>query len=349
MPVPTTDRDRLPRRRRSFTSLTDETVRALAAPVMGPNVAHARIVSPSQGINNRTYLVHPPAGPGLAVKVRPQARAGVRNSPQWPRYTQALFGPIPNGDISTLLPITRTLAAHGAIRVPGICLVDVSLERLTSPYFIAEELPGVPFDWDAHPVQGPAARQLGRHLGRIHGATAQAEGFGIYARRGEFPRAEWWRRFAHAYDTLLSELARASATMASLDKPLRAALARAVATGAPSSCALICVDQNPTHYLAAPEGTISGMVDIEAHLWAPPEYELAMAGLWVRDQGAFREAYGEHRPWPEPMAQVHPAYGFFTWMEWIYCLHTLLHDHQGATALEEKFRILCGEVMGPFG
>ena len=228
----------------------------------------------------------------------------------------------------------------------GLLYVDSSQEQAPAPYFVCEKLPGVPFDWDARPVQGSAAAQLGLHLGRVHRATGQAVGFGIYARPGEFALAEWWPRFGRAYAMLFTELARHSPTIAALELPLKAALARAVAKP-PESCALICADQSPTHYLASPTGAISGMVDVEAHLWAPREYELATVELWARDPEDFRRAYADCLPWPDGMNEVRPAYYFFTWMEWIYCLHTLLHDNENAAALEEKFAALCRQIMGP--
>ena len=325
--------------------MTVEALRAIAVAALGPDAARARITQPEQGINNRTYFIQPPSGPELALKVRPRARAGVRNSPQWPRYVQQLFGPLPNGDISTLTPITRDLARHGALRVPEIVHVDCSQEHIPAPFFLCEKLEGVPFDWDARPVQGAAACRLGLHLGRVHRATRQEAGFGIYVRPGQFGLGEWWPRFAQAYATLLTELARHSPTVAALERPLMAALARAVSAGPPEACVLICADQSPTHYLASPEGTISAMVDVEAHLWGPREYELATVELWARDQEDFRRAYTDCLPWPGVMEQVRPAYWFFTWMEWIYCLHTLLHDPEKAAALEGKFAVLCRQIM----
>jgi hypothetical protein len=34
------------------------------------------------------------------------------------------------------------------------------------------------------------------------------------------------------------------------------------------------------------------------------------------------------------MAEVRPAYWLYTWMEWCYCMHTLLHDSARAQELE---------------
>lgn len=336
---------RLPRRRRSFSPLDSKAVREVARQVIGASADDAEIIVPVQGINNQTYLLQPAAGPGLVIKLRPRPDPRVKNSPQWPRYSQHLFGPVPNGDISTLMPITADLGCQGAIRVPRIHLVDTSLALVPAPYFIGERLAGTAYDWENNPIQGAAARQLGEHLSRLHRATQGRSG-GIYAAPETFTVEQWWPRFARAYCALLEELARGSALMAGLRQPLERALARAVAGGTPEGCALICVDQNPTHYLGA-DGGLCGMVDVEAHLRAPREYELAMVELWVRDVDAFQKAYRAHLAWPETMDCVRPAYQFLTWMEWIYCLHTLIHDHQKAAALERHLGSLCARVMAP--
>jgi hypothetical protein len=109
-----------------------------------------------------------------------------------------------------------------------------------------------------------------------------------------------------------------------------------VESGAPDAFALICIDQSPKHYLRADDGGIRAMVDVEGHLWAPPEYELAMALIWLRDEEMFRTAYERHFPWPRAMEAVRPAYTFMTWMEWAYCSRTLLQDEAGAEAAERQ-------------
>jgi fructosamine-3-kinase len=320
-------------------------VREIAAQVIGAKAENAQVIVPSQGINNRTYIVQPVVGAGVVIKLRPRPDPRVRNSPQWPRYCQNLFGPVPNGDIATLGPLTETLDRHGRIKVPRLHLVDSAQALVCVPYVISERLPSISFGWDNNPFHSAPARQLGEHLACVHQGTARAAGFGIYAGEGGFPLEDWWRRFQKAYETILGDLTRTSFHIRAVRERLERALAQAVAAGKPSSCALICVDQNPTHYLGLPNGRITGLIDVEAHLWAPPEYELAMVELWMPDKAAFRAAYEEHLSWPGVLDAVRPAYWFFTWMEWIYCVHTLLHDPQKAAGMEEKLGALCREVM----
>lgn len=311
----------------------------LVAPVLATEATDAVVTRPEQGVNNRSYVVTPASGSSVVLKARPRPRQNVRNSPQWPRYTQQLFGTVSNGAISTLADVSADLARHGALRTPAVLLVDESLELVGVPYYVAEFLSGRPFGWD-DPLPPPAVRQLATHLGSLHRATF-GDGFGIYSRRGEFSTGEWWDRFARAYATLVDELARGSDDVRSVRVALRLALERAVAAGPPGGTVLVSVDQSPTHYLGTGDGTISGVVDVEGHLWAPREYELAVTELWIRDLAAFRTAYEEHLPWPERLEETRRAYHAFTWMEWIYCLHTLLHDHDGATRLELALRRLC--------
>lgn len=317
-------------------------MRAIARQALLARADSARVVVPEQGVNNRTFVVRYEPISDIVVKIRPRTGGGVRNSPQWPRYTQQLLGPVPNGDVSTLLELEELLVRHGTIRVPRIYAADTSLELVPSPFFVAELLPGEPFDWDGNAVGSIGAEQLGSHLGSLHAATT-GDGFGIFARRHDFALEDWWRRFGRAYRTVADELARGSARVAAVREKLDRPLQWAESTPPPSSSVLVCVDQSPSHYLGSDDGRISGMVDLEAHVWAPREYELAIVELWLRDLDTFRTAYERHLPWPEGMEGVRIAYWLFTWMEWIYCVHTLVHDDSRAEQLERRLTELVHE------
>jgi hypothetical protein len=89
------------------------------------------------------------------------------------------------------------------------------------------------------------------------------------------------------------------------------------------------------------------MIGVEAHLWAPQEYELTMVEIWLQAVDAFRSGYIAYRPWPAAMDQVRPAYMFMTWMEWIYCSYTLLHDEASAIALEQHVVEQCERLVPP--
>jgi hypothetical protein len=334
---------RLPRRRRSFATLRDADVRELARPVLGVEADSARVERPDQGVNNRTYLLRTAGDGGVAVKMRPHSSQPVRNSALWPRYTQQLYGPIPNGDISTLLAVTDDLRLHGSIRPPDILLVDVSYERVAAPYLVAELLPGRPLGWDDERPTRTAA-QLGDHVGRVHAATI-GTGFGIYARRDAFSLADWWPRFGRSFRRLATELARGSSDVAGVAPLLERALDRAIASGAPAASTLICLDQSPTHYLGPGDGTISALVDVEGHLFAPPEYELALLEIWVADWATLARAYERHRPHPAALLdEVRPAYWLYTWLEWAYCMRTLIHDEGEALKLEARMAQLARQL-----
>jgi hypothetical protein len=323
---------RLPRRRRSFVALTDEQLRALVQPILGEEAARADVEWPSQGVNNRTYIVRGPSGRAVVVKARPKSVKNVRNSPQWPRYTQDLFGATPDGALTTLPEIARLLRQHGAIRVPTIYVVDQSLEFAPCDYVIKEELRGQPFDWDSPRFSREAAAQLGDHLGRVHAATGGGA-YGIFAGR-ELPIEDWWPRFQRSYRRLASDLCAVAPHLAGVAERLERALQSAGRSGRASTSALVCVDQSPSHYLADREGRIAAMVDLEAHLWAPRELELAVVELWVGHVDAFWKSYLEHASRPATMDDARPAYWLYTWMEWCYCMHTLLHDPVRALELE---------------
>lgn len=334
-----------------FGGLTEEMVRAVARRAgFGGDVESLRF--PGQGVNNQTCLVRLTDGRQLAVKARPGGReAGTPkqpvtgDNPFWPRYTRALFGDFPNGDIETLPAVTALLREHGAVRVPEVYRVDDSFELVAAPYAVSECLAGAAHAFTVDPMTPRAAAQLGEHLARVHAGTA-GDTWGVFDRRGEFTAEAWWPRFADAYRTLYRELAARSDIMRDLERPLFAALERAAATGTPASFPLICLDNAPTHYLRADDGGIAAMVDVEGHLWAPREYELAMVELWLGSQRCAMWA-GYERAAERPTAQpaVRDAYQWMTWMEWTYCNYTLLNDPAEARRMEELLAEKCARAV----
>ncbi len=350
MQVQERGRRTLMRRKPAFGAVTTDTIREVLRAATGAAVDTTEIVVPDHGVNNQTWIVRLPAGAGYVVKFRPQVRPQAkapRNGPHWPRYLQALFGPVPNGGLPSLLQVTELLTALGSLRVPRIVCVDETCRLAPMTYIVSEWLPGQPFDWDEHTPGAAALRKLGEHVARVHQATATARGFGIFVAGGECAPETWWSRFGTAYRILLEELCRVSTAINHVRPQLERALEWASATGAPRRFALICHDQAPTHYLDVGDGTISGMVDIEAHLWAPPEYEVAMLELWARDVAGLRQGYEQHARWPETLDAVRPAYWFMTWMEWLRFTYTLRHDRSAAAGLEGKLTELCRKLVGP--
>lgn len=309
-------------------------VRKVARPFIGEAVEFAEVSAPAQGVNNETYVVRL-NGRGLVVKLRPRPGRNAKTSAQWPLYTRRLFGEVSNGAVSTLEDVSTLLERHGALRVPRVYGVDDSRSVVAAPYVVVELLDGKTLGWDVDRAGPAAARDLGEHLGRLHAATS-GDGFGIFSNRSAFPLGQWWSRFAAAFDTLTHELACCSNAVALARPDLEHALERARASGEPDSSVLICLDQSPSHYIVDDGGGIAGMLDVEAHLWAPRAYELAMVELWVEDFDAVRAAYERHAPWPRTYGDVRGAYMLATWMEWAYCLHTIVHDDGRARGVEEQ-------------
>lgn len=339
-----------------FATLNEGALRAILRRAgFGAAIRHVQF--PDQGVNNQTYLLDLEDGASLVVKVRPVAAPGADKEPAapnnlyWPHYTRALLGPYPNGNMTTLPNVAALLKTHGTLRVPEIYLVDTSCELVPAPYLVAERLSGQGHAFVYNPLTPTATRQLGEHLASVHRATApgsRAAGWGIFGRRGDFASQDWWPRFADAYGVMVEDLARRSETMRLLEKPLYAALDRAAASGTPDAFPLICIDQAPTHYLRADDdesGAITAMVDVEGHLWAPREYELAMAELWLGDhRGELWAGYEPRLARPAAQDAVRDAYQWMTWMEWIYCDYTLQNNPVQAAVMENLLADKCREA-----
>jgi hypothetical protein len=355
-----------------FVGLDDDTIRQIVLR-SGFTEPVQSIVRPEQGVNNQTYFVNLEGTnrSDLVIKVRPgfvpgSAREPVEpDNPFWPRYTQALFGPYSNGDLSTLRDVSDTLGLHGSLRTPRVYLVDQSFDLVPAMYLVSEFLTGTSFDWWGEGrFSIEASRQLGQHLASMHTNTAPLVGpaspapanratWGIFERPTDFEASDWWPRFSHAYHLLLDSLGQRNAVVAELYPRMEQALARAVATGAPSTFALMCLDQAPTHYVRGTDtGSgpgVASMVDIEGHLWGPGAYELAMVEIWLgggtsgeAEKAALRQGYEGVAPYPAALLnETRPAYQLMTWLEWMYCNYNLLHNEEEARGIEPQLIRLC--------
>lgn len=313
------------------THLGNDDVLTLLNRATGFHSPEAQVETPPQGVNNQTYLVREA---GMVVKVRPGGDGPTLTpSPHWPAYTCALFGPVPNGGVRSLVALTKILQRTGGLPVPTILHQGEGAGPGGSDYTIGEILPGKPFDWDVNPMGRTASRQLGEHLGQLHDATAQTEGFGIFG-GDRAPRSRWWPRFGASYALLADEVCRESSALRPFRPHLDVPLRRANHSPDPLDFSLVCVDQNPTHYLGDDHGRITGFVDIEGHLWAPAEWELAVVSMWIPHTQAFRRGYGLHRAWPEAMEDVSEAYIVYTFLEWILCVRTMMDRPQEVADLE---------------
>lgn len=302
-----------------------------------------RVETPAQGINNQTFLLR---DAGLVLKMRP-APDGPQYTPcpHWPAYTCALFGGVPNGGLESIPKVTELLQRHGWLEVPKVFSYDDSARRLNGPFLIGALLPGRQFDWHEHVMSKTAAAQLGEHLGRLHAETARTDGFGIFE-DPSYPLSDWWLHFSESFNLLADELCDLSPLLCSARTRMHKLLATALSAPKPDKAALICIDQNPSHYLGGEDGAISGFVDIEGHLWAPPEWELASVLAWVRHERAFRDAYRRFSPWPLTMSKVRPAYTCYTYLEWIYCLRHMTNRQKEVETLEEALARLLKVDVG---
>ncbi len=334
----------------AFPLLSEDSLRNLLARC-GFTGSIEQVRYPAQGVNNRTYLVQCSEGRGAIVKTRPCGKPGsdvqpvTGDNPYWPRHTRALWGDYPNGGLHTLPDVTRLLREHGSIPVPEVYLADNTHMYAGAPCIVSEWLPGEGHGFVADPMAPAAARQLGQHLARMHDGASPGtyeRGFGIFSRLTSFPADAWWPRFGESYRMLIADLSSRSPVIASIEADLLCALKRAEAAGTPDSFPLICIDQAPTHYLRDPDGSISAMVDVEGHLWAPREYELAMVELWIGHQAPdFWAGYEDVQPRPRRQAQVRDVYRWMTWMQWTLCDYTLLGNPARARHMEERLAEMC--------
>lgn len=321
-------------------SAAEAQLRAMLSLASGSDWLGCPIEMPTQGVNNQTYIVRRD-GTGLVLKLRPISSGQVVTPClHWPAYTCALYGNVPNGELSTLVDATALLRENGSLPVPRIFIVDSSASLSPSAFLVAELMPGVPFDWESRPIGAPGLSQIGAHLGTLHRAAYRTDSYGIFA-DPRIPAQEWWPRFAMAYSILADELSKESEGIRELRPGLDAALLRAMETGTPERFVPMCIDQSPSHYLGDEEGNITGFVDIEGHLWGPADWELAILDLWVREPDALRSGYLSQHSLPARFDETKAAYHCFTLMQWMYCVRYMMGKPDDAVRLESHLADRC--------
>src|SRR4051812_42213787 len=93
-----------------FFALQEPVLRDLLFASMGTRFDEQPVTSPSQGVNNNTFLVGSAGTGGVVLKLRPiSGHAAPVDSPYWPDFTRALWGEKPNGDIRSLGQVSEIL------------------------------------------------------------------------------------------------------------------------------------------------------------------------------------------------------------------------------------------------
>jgi hypothetical protein len=211
-----------------------------------------------------------------------------------------LFGIDPRR-VSALAPLNRLLGEVSPVPVPRV-LRTAALDG--REYAVLERLPGARLDSFLGQPPG-LLEELGRCLAALHGRA--------FDRCGA-PVGEVGYALAAFNDRLVATLRafvpRFYADDARIAAALDAVCRRAAALPPPRRAALVMVDVDPTQYLAD-DGRLTGLVDTEAYVLAPPELEL-VALEYVLDApaaAAFRRGYGSVAPLPE-LAAVRTVYRY---------------------------------------
>lgn len=205
-------------------------------------------------------------------------------SPFW-RTMRDVFGLTMAGQIAHIAAIAKHVEGNGSVAVARPAAAQGDLH-------IYPAMEGVPWEPDTFPASPAACGQLGRMLGGLH--SLPLEGFGtMYDHSGD-PDA-FLRR-------LLAAVERRRVEYRAEDKSVARALEAAARTPAPTGFALIMADISANQFLFAPglEG-IAAVVDLDAYVAGPPEWELAVVEMCLPDEdcaAAFAQGYREIRPLP---------------------------------------------------
>ena len=234
--------------------------------------------------------------------VRSPRPGAVRNSPFWWGLRE-LFGTDPQR-LEDLQTIHALLSGIGAFRVPKIGRLINEPNGPGRSYAVVEALPGNMLErLTGQPTT--LLTELGSGLARLHAHTLDR--WGHPSGRVRSALADFHPQRAEVMAALVARFYSGT----EIELALPDVLDRLRRLPAPAAACPLMMDLDPSQFLHQ-EGHLGALVDTEAFVYAPPEFDLiALEYLLDEDAaGAFRRSYEQVRPLPR-VAEVRAVYRFF--------------------------------------
>lgn len=229
--------------------------------------------------SNRLYAVQTVAGARYVVKLPKAVRENV--SPFW-QQMDAMFGINRVTQLTALPEVAARLQQQGIVPVPQVIQVETAPD---AAYAIVTQLDGVAHEPDEFPDSAAIHYQLGQYVGYLH--TQAYAGYGNVVMAQLQPKADFLA-------TLVTNMHRTVTTFWQDQPALHAQIDQVMAMSEPdplfSSAALIMIDISANQFVYQ-QDRISGVVDLDAYVIGPIEWELSMLEMCITDPVAFRQGY----------------------------------------------------------
>lgn len=239
--------------------------------------------------SNQVYGVTTAAGQRYVVKQPKQVRDTI--SPFW-QQMDALFGINSITQLTTVRRVSERLQQQMLISAPQVIHVEADAGGLDVPFVVLTHLTGAAHERDEFPSGEALHEQLGQFIGYLH--AQPYIGFGNVLMEPLRPQADFlpmmitaMRRTIQRFWTDCPPLHDYLDTLATTTK----------ADALFSRASLIMIDISGNQFIYEQQ-RISGVVDLDAYVIGPREWELSTLELGISAPAAFRRGYERYAPLP---------------------------------------------------
>lgn len=239
--------------------------------------------------SNRLYAVKTATGARYVVKMPKAVRENV--SPFWQQMA-AIYGIDRVTQLTALPAVVERLQRQQIIPVPQVIQVETAHAVPDAAYAIVTQLAGVAHEPDEFPASADLHDQLGQYVGYLH--TQAYAGYGHVSMAPLQPKASFTAM-------LVANLHRTVTTFWQDEPALHTEIEQITALvdldAIFSRATLIMIDISANQFVYH-NNRISGVVDLDAYVIGPREWELAILELCITDPVAFRQGYERYSTLP---------------------------------------------------
>lgn len=232
--------------------------------------------------SNRLYAVQTAAGARYVVKLPKAVRESV--SPFWQQMA-AIFGINRVTQLTALNEVAGRLQQQTIIPVPQVIHIETAHALPDAAYAIVTQLDGAAHEPDEFPASAAIHYQLGQYVGYLH--TQAYAGYGNLLLAQLQPKANFGA-------TLVATMHQTVTTFWQDQPALHTQIDQVMAKATPdaifSRAALIMIDISANQFVYQ-QDRISGVVDLDAYVIGPIEWELSILEMCITNPVAFGQGY----------------------------------------------------------
>lgn len=239
--------------------------------------------------SNRVYEVTTAARRRYVVKQPKQVRETI--SPFW-QQMEAIFGINSVTQLASVRSVSERLQQQTIIPVPQVIHVEPAAPNLEAPFVVLTRLAGTDHEPDEFPDGEALHYQLGQYIGYLH--TQSFSGYGNMQMEPLHPKTDF---LAATTAMMRQTIQRFWADQVELHQYLDDLLATVDPVALFSTANLIMIDISGNQFVYD-NRHISGVVDLDAYVVGPREWELSTLELGISAPDAFRQGYERYAPLP---------------------------------------------------